>query len=183
MAAAAAAALSAQSPAAAAAGGGAAADAAAADAVLRMTKRERQQRRLQQASQGPLSPRVLRQLVVSELCDAAPYAMKVKLLRQRYESQLLLPQGAGGAGSTSGTAAGSTGTGGTGAGGGQGEGGSGAQVHDVAAVIAHLKQEGRVEAFTARVGKGPGTEWYVRWLDDDWAADLACAMAKHVPAA
>jgi hypothetical protein len=179
--------LSAQSPAAAAGGGGGGAAAAAADAVLRMTTRERQQERLQQASRGALSPQALRQLVVSELCDAAPYAVKVKLLRQRYDT-LLLPQADGGAsggiGSVNDSDAGSAGAGSVGgAGGGGGGGEGGAQARDVAAMIARLKQEGRVETFTAKQGKTAGPEWYVRWLDDDWASDLACAMAKHVPAA
>jgi hypothetical protein len=120
-----------------------------------MTHRERQQQRLKQVPEGGLKPATLRQLVISELCDAAPYAVKVKLLRRRYDLNL------------------------EGRNGGTGErGGAGAEVRDVAGLLAHLKQEGRAEVFKVQ-GKS-GEEWFARWLDDDWAADLACGMARHV---
>jgi hypothetical protein len=50
-------------------------------------------------------------------------------------------------------------------------------VRDVAGLLAHLQQAGRAEVFCVPV-KG-GVEWYARWLDDDWAAELVSGVARQ----
>jgi hypothetical protein len=175
--------------------GNAAAAAAAGGApsgadVLHMTHRERQQQRLQEAAQGPVSPDLLRRLVVSELCDAAPYAVKVTALRQRYEPRLVQGAGSSGSDTKKGGNRNSSGGGGGKAqqSGAQAQGGGGGKagpgVRDVAALLSQLVHDGRAEVFQVQQGKPQEAGWYVRWLDDDWASDLAAGAALQVqPAA